>query len=269
MADSIKGKATICVVNYKTLENTRLCLRSIRKFTDYPYEVIVVDNDSQDESLEYLKSLSWIRLIERKGTKDISGGYAHGAGLDAGLAHCNTEFFVSMHSDTFVHKAGWLNDLIEYFREDQNTACIGSGKLELAPRPLVWLKQVTDYRTFWRKLTRQPDPKGIYRYYNRTICSIYKTGILRREGLSFLPNDGLTVGKKLYFELVDHGYRAVELSDHVMSGYVWHLAHATEAANINDKQRRHKTAKKCTRRFEKIINSDIMQEIRGDNTLDK
>ena len=122
----VKGKATICVVNYKTLEFTRLCLRSIRKFTKYPYEVVVIDNDSQDDSLEYLKSLGWIRLIERQKIGDLRlpiddckspqsticltadasrrkiGGYAHAAGLDLGLANCNTEFFVSMHSDTFI-----------------------------------------------------------------------------------------------------------------------------------------------------------------------
>lgn len=50
-----KGKAAICIVNYKTLDFTRLCLRSIRKFTTYPYEVIVVDNDSRDESLKYIR----------------------------------------------------------------------------------------------------------------------------------------------------------------------------------------------------------------------
>ncbi len=58
MPDLIKGKATICIANYKTLDFIRLCLRSIRKFTSYPYEVVVVDNNSQDESLDYLKSLS-------------------------------------------------------------------------------------------------------------------------------------------------------------------------------------------------------------------
>ena len=54
MSNLTKGKAAICIVNYKTLDFTRLCLRSIRKFTNFPYEVIVVDNDSQDESLEGL-----------------------------------------------------------------------------------------------------------------------------------------------------------------------------------------------------------------------
>ena len=91
MSSLVKGKATVCIVNYKTLDFTRLCLRSIRKFTNYPYEVIVVDNDSQDESLEYLKSLGWIRLIERCSLPDEpGGGYAHAAGLDLGLASCNT-----------------------------------------------------------------------------------------------------------------------------------------------------------------------------------
>lgn len=60
------GAVTICVVHYRTPELIRLCLRSIRKYTPKPYEMVVVGNDSQDESLEYLRSLGWIRLIERK-----------------------------------------------------------------------------------------------------------------------------------------------------------------------------------------------------------
>ena len=70
MSNLIKGKATICIVNYKTLHFTRLCLRSIRKFTKYPYEVIVVDNDSQDESLKYLK-LAWKLLSAYRQSEPI------------------------------------------------------------------------------------------------------------------------------------------------------------------------------------------------------
>lgn len=169
MSDLIKGKATICIVNYKTLDFIRLCLRSIRKFTHYPYEVIVVDNGSQDESLDYLKSLNWIRLIERDTTNDSGGGYSHGAGLQLGRENCHTEFFVSLHSDTFIQKNNWLTDLISYFDNDKKIACVGSGKIELT---LLWrelLKKATDFRTFKRKLLREPDPNGKHRYYNRTI----------------------------------------------------------------------------------------------------
>ena len=62
-----KDIPTICIINYKTELLTKLCLRSIRKFTRTPYQVIVVDNNSCDESLTYLRQVKWIHLIEREG----------------------------------------------------------------------------------------------------------------------------------------------------------------------------------------------------------
>ncbi len=281
MSELIKGKATICIANYKTLDFIRLCLRSIRKFTRYPCETIVVDNDSQDESLEYLKNLSWIRLIERQGRNDPSGGFAHGAALDLGLENCNTEFFVSMHSDAFVRKDNWLTSLISHFGNDEEVSCVGSGKIELTPPPFCFakamqrgriiLKKATDFRTFKRKLLREPDPIGKFRYYNRTICCLYRTDILHREQLSFLMDrdKGLTGGKKLYFELFDRGYKTVELPSSIMGQYVTHLAHATQVVNPQEFTLRKRTIKKCNRIVNKVISSAIVQSILIDDSLDR
>jgi len=263
---------TICVVNYKTLDLTRLCLRSIRKHTDYPYRLLVVDNDSQDESTEYLRSLPWIRFLSRtEKVNDSSGGYAHAAALDMGLAMCDTEYFLAMHSDTFVHRFGWLRECMRYFEEDPDIACVGSGKCELTT---VWrecLKKITDYKTFKRTLLQTPDPTGKYRYYNRTVCSIYRTDILRKEKLSFLMDreKGLTVGKKLYFELVDRGYRTVELADRTMQQYLWHLAHATQVINASEYHLRQRTVRKTRRLIDKIMNSESVQKIIADDSLDQ
>jgi len=272
MSNLIKSKATICIVNYKTLDFTRLCLRSIRKFTKYPYEVIVVDNDSQDESLKYLKSLNWIRLIERHaGANEPGGGFAHAAGLDLGLENCNTEFFVSMHSDTFVRKDNWLKDLIYYFGRDESIVCVGSGKIELIPKWRILLKKATDFRTLKRKVLREQDPVGKFRYYNRTICSLYRTDILRRERLSFLMDrdKGLTGGKKLYFELVDRGFKTVELPPSVMSRFIYHLAHATQVVNPQEFTLRNRTTKKCHRLVDRIMSSDVIKGILEDDSLDQ
>ena len=135
MSDLIKGKATICIPNYKTLDLTKLCLRSIRKFTNYPYEVIVVDNDSRDESLEYLRSVKWIRLIEQKSDDGkLIGSLAEGSALDIGVRECQTEFYVAMHSDTFVKRENWLCELIKYFECDEDVVCVGSAKIESEPK---------------------------------------------------------------------------------------------------------------------------------------
>ena len=281
----IKGKATICIVNYKTLDLTRLCLRCIRKFTEYPHEVIVVDNDSQDESLEYLKSLKWIRLIERRAQPGQRGGYAHAAALDLGIENCDTEFFVSIHSDTFVIKDNWLTELISYFNESKNdtsrftsdeprvtsVACVGSGKIELTPRWRMLLKKATDLKTFRRKLFRERDLIGKFRYYNRTICCLYRTDILRREGLSFGMDQGkgLTGGKKLYFELVDRGYKTVELPPSIMGKYIIHLAHATQVVNPQEFSLRERTRTKCRWAVRKIMSSETFQSILRDDSLDR
>ena len=271
MSNLVKGKATICIVNYKTLDFTRLALRCIRKFTRYPYETIVVDNDSQDESLDYLKSLKWIRLLERRTDGDVSGSRSHSAALQLGYQNCNTEFFVSMHSDAFVHRENWLAELLGYFAGDERTACVGSGKLELTPRWRVLLKKATDLRTFKRKLLRTPDPFGKFRYYNRTICCVYRTEVLRSEGLSFLTDEekGLSSGKQVYFEIVDRGYKTVELAASVMSRYVIHLAHATQVVNLREFALRKRTVKKCNRNAEKIMSSPAMQSVIADASLDK
>lgn len=262
---------TICVVNYKTLDLTRLCLRSIRKYTQYPYKVLVIDNDSQDESTEYLKTLDWIRFVSRTDkTNDSSGGYAHAAALDLGLSLCDTEYFMAMHSDTFVHTEGWLNELMRHFRKDPEIVCVGGGKCELSSPWRQFLKKITDLRTFKRKLLRTPDPLGIHRYYNRTVCTIYRTEVLKKENLSFLMDrqKGLTVGKKLYFELVDRGYKTVELPDSVMLKYIWHLAHATQVINAEQYPHtlRDSTIRKTRRLLDKILNSDQVRRLMADES---
>jgi len=272
MSDLIKNKATICVVNYKTPELIRLCVRSIRKFTEFPYEVLVIDNDSQDESLQYLKSLSWIRLVERRPTTSEPGaGHAHAGALDLGLANCNTEFFVSMHSDAFVKKAAWLTELISYFGSDDSIACVGSGKIESTPKWQTVLKKATDLRTFKRKLLREPDPVGMFRYYNRTICCLYRTEVLKRENLSFLMDrdKGLAGGKKLYFELADRGYKTVELPPSVMGRYIIHIAHATQATTPQEFALRNKSVTKYHRLVDRVMSSELVENILMDGPLDK
>ncbi len=57
------GLTSIVIVNFNQLECTRQCLDSIRRLTDEPYEIIVVDNGSTDGSAEFVSTFHGIRLI--------------------------------------------------------------------------------------------------------------------------------------------------------------------------------------------------------------
>lgn len=259
------NEATICLVNYKTETLTKLCLRGIRRHTDYPYRVVVVDNDSGDASLDYLRSLSWITLVERPGEVVKSGSWAHGTALDIGLSHADTEYFVALHSDTLIHKRGWLRDLITKMEGAGDIACCGSGKLDLKPRWRVLLKQCTDIKK-WVKRARSSKRDD---FYIRAICAIYKTSILRMEDLGFAMNvdEGVTCGKQLYYELLDRGYDTLILPDYEMGRYVHHLAHATMVLNPEFTVRK-RTERKCRERLRRILESDLARTILNDDTLD-
>ena len=256
------------MVNYKTLDLTRLCLRSIRKFTRCPYKVVVIDNGSNDSSTQYLRNLPWIELIERQTVPGESGGQAHARALQLALDNCDTELFVSMHSDCVITQPGWLTLLIEKF--DDKTACVGTGKIEMSSPIRDLLKNLADFKTLKRKLQRTPDPLGIYRYYNRTVCCIYRTAILKKENLTFTMDQekGLTAGKKLYFELVDRGYKTVELPEKHVRKYILHLTHATMVLNDAQFNVRYRTKKRIHKLIKKIMNSELIRSLDEDRSLD-
>jgi hypothetical protein len=128
---------------------------------------------------------------------------------------------------------------------------------------------MTDFAALRRKLfPAQKD--GRFRYHNRTICCLYRTEILQNEKLSFLPDSrrGLTVGQKLYFDLLDKGYRTVELPPAVMAEYIVHLSHATQVVNPREFRVRHRDTHKLTDNVDKLLASPIIREIAGDDSLD-
>lgn len=58
-------KITIVILTWNGLAYTKRCLETLHSLTDFRcYEVIVVDNGSTDGSVEYLKPIPWIRLIQ-------------------------------------------------------------------------------------------------------------------------------------------------------------------------------------------------------------
>lgn len=259
------GKTTICIVNYKTEELTRLCLRSIRKFTKAPYEVVVVDNNSGDASLDYLRSLKWITLIDRTGEDIPKGGWAHGTALNLALKNCNTEYFMAMHSDTFVRREGWLQELVSNM-ESNDAVCTGGGKLDLKPAWQVFLKKITDVKALKRKIADKKEDK----FYIRTICALYKTEILHKHNLDFTlkMDEGVTCGKQLYYELLNLGYKTAPISEWKMADMIYHLAHATMVLNPEFTVR-NRTEKKFKKKIKAILAADEVQEIANDDTLDK
>lgn len=229
-------QVTILVPNYKTLELTKLCLRLIRKHTaSHQAEVIVIDNDSQDESLDYLRSLSWIKLIERKVIPNEGAISSHSRALDLGLQQVETPYVLSIHTDTLIKNPSWLDFLISNMEKKPTTAGVGSWKLECKSLWRQALKKVERkvqlaYYQCTGKQAHGIEGVGKNYYYLRSHCAMYRMDLIRELQLSFSGGD-MVAGKDMHKKLIDAGYEMIFLPSNVLITYLDHINHATTVLN--------------------------------------
>lgn len=115
--DGLWGKASIIVVSYKNPDRIRDCLESLARFTDYPdYEVIVVDNGSDSDVVEFLREFTGsdarFKLIEAG--ENLGFAKANNRGLDA--ISLDSEYVIFLNNDTVVTE-GWLAGLIRWLQD--------------------------------------------------------------------------------------------------------------------------------------------------------
>lgn len=111
-------KTSIIVLTFNCLRYTQACLLSIRQHTSQPYELIVVDNASDDGSLEYLQSLSDITLI----ANNKNQGYSRGN--NQGIQAASGDFVLLLNNDVIV-TPNWLNLLINHFNHCPELGVLG------------------------------------------------------------------------------------------------------------------------------------------------
>ncbi|HRP95669.1 MAG TPA: glycosyltransferase [Rhodocyclaceae bacterium] len=229
-------QVTILIPNHRTPEITRICMRLLRRHTDPARaRVIAIDNSSGDESLEYLRSLKWIELIERPPAEDDTPSLSHSRALDLALAQVDTPYVLSIHTDTFVRRDDWLDVLLAPFTADPKVAGVGSWKLESkSPLALLgrniekaWklgLYRLTGVRTF------HPVRFDESLHYLRSHCAMYRVGVIRALNTGF--SDGRdTAGAAMHRKMVAAGHRMVFLESDLLGRYVDHLNHATMVLN--------------------------------------
>ena len=158
---------------------------------------------------------------------------------------------------------GWLTRLVEGAAD--NVACVGGGKLEMVPRWVVLLKDITNVKKHWRQMWG-----GMrHDFYVRTICALYRTAALRDESLRFVRGieQKVTCGKQMYYDLIDRGYGTRPLPESEMGRDIFHLAHATMVLN-SEFTVRPKTERKYYRRIKAVMDSPEIQDVLNDDSLD-
>jgi len=110
-------KSSIIILTYNNWEDTENCLESILKKTnEQDYEIIVIDNASQDGTREYLQDYARRYRNFHIQLNNKNEGFARAN--NQGVTLANGEYLVFLNNDTVV-TPGWLSGLLKYFSDPQ------------------------------------------------------------------------------------------------------------------------------------------------------
>lgn len=111
--NSNKPDVSVIIVNYNTYDLTRNCIKSIYQNTsDVDFEVILVDNNSSDNSVERLSN-EFLDLIILENNENLGFGRANNIGFDKAQG----EYIFLLNSDTIIHNNSILM-FLEFFRKN-------------------------------------------------------------------------------------------------------------------------------------------------------
>ncbi|MFQ5544536.1 MAG: glycosyltransferase family 2 protein [Acidiferrobacterales bacterium] len=265
-------RISICIPHWQVRALMSLCLRSIRKHSrNYDLEVIVVDNGSKDESLDYLRSLRWIRLIERPEETHTNWPRNVFTAWDRGIQEATGDYFITMHSDVFIKSDDWLDPYLERMDHSDSVAGVGAWKLELenpayALQKLLINNAVSAVKNLFGKKKRTTWRRG---HYPRDYCAMYRREVVLKHKLSFVPTDGRGGGYTIARRLWEAGYQTRMIPVRVLYRKMSHIAHGT-AAIVAEKPLHHKRAQtKVERKVRALFSEEWVKALQTDSSLDQ
>lgn len=111
---------SIIIVNYNTLALTKQTILSVQEFTkDLSYEIILVDNDSQDGSVEYFSKFDGIRFVA------AGENLGFGKGNNLGVSLSSGKFVFLLNSDTILRNNA-IKYLMDFYSNNRDALSIGA-----------------------------------------------------------------------------------------------------------------------------------------------
>jgi GT2 family glycosyltransferase len=119
-------KVFIILLNWNNWNETRECLASLRKVTYDNFEVIVVDNGSEEEEREKIRSVHTTYSIQHTIYSDTNLGFAGGnnVGIRYSLEH-GADYIMLLNNDAIV-APDFLTELVKAAESDPSYGILGS-----------------------------------------------------------------------------------------------------------------------------------------------
>lgn len=188
----------VILVNYNGYKDTIMCINSIKK-NDKDISIVVVDNNSTDNSIENLKKIEGIILLQ----SDENLGFAKGNNLGIKYAIENgAKYVLLLNNDTEIEKNA-ITIMKKKLEKDNTLGLVGSRIMYYNNRNIInycggyfnWTRGITIHNNYKKEF----DNNNVKFFYTEFVtgCSM----MIKREvfeKIGFLPEEYF-----MYFEDAD------------------------------------------------------------------
>lgn len=203
----MENLVSIILVNYKNSSDTIECIESLREVDYKNFNVIIVDNASNDDSVQSIRnSIKNEILIESKENLGFAGG--NNLGIDYAIKN-GAEYVLLLNNDTTV-ESDFLKELINTFDLEKSVGIVGckinyySNKdiINYAGGEIIWNKFTTKfYGTDTKDEMKYEDAKEIT--FVSGCAMMIKRDVIEKIG--YLDHTYF-----MYYEDTDYCAKAIE-----------------------------------------------------------
>ena len=275
MSDS---KVGIVILNYLTYNLTIKCLKNLNKIEYKNYFVVVVDNNSPNDSYKEIKN-----FIKKNSFKyevyllktDKNGGYSYGNNVGIKKAEeLKASYILIMNNDILIKESDFLNKLVNYLNKNQKIAMIGPGiiqkknmielpllKKRITPFKYIMSNILYPFKIIFNKMSRkkmQSYQRPIKVYSVSGCCFIIRSKIFEEinyfDSNVFLFGEEYILGEKLYKKDYDVYF--------MPNLHVFHN-HSTTIGSVYNLRRTEKLKIKSHEYYLKMYRKDISNIVRN------
>lgn len=113
---------SIIIVSFNNCNLLKNCLASIANFTKISHEIVIVDNDSNFETKQFLKQ--WSLLNNKNKVIFNKKNYGFSKANNIGIRNSKGNFFLMLNNDTYV-TPNWLEKLVTHYISNNNIGAVG------------------------------------------------------------------------------------------------------------------------------------------------
>lgn len=180
----MKDLVSIITPTYNKLEFLKQMMDSVDKNTEWPFELIVVDNGSDDGTKEFVTTSNYKMNGQYVRNEDNKGfAIANNQGIEVAKGN----FICLLNNNTIVTK-GWLTEMMNVFKEEKAIDTVGAklihpGKGTIQHAGVIQLSSGIPDHIYFNKLINYPPANIRKEYFAVTgACMLIPKNILEEVG---------------------------------------------------------------------------------------